>query len=327
MPAAIKTLQFYQNGRVTTELRGTVARSIFQHKGCLLAQRTSGTELSSSIMAVSDTNSVMTELEHTGVKHHPYSPYGQRPTHNELNDPMAFNGQKLDLATGGYLLGNGYRLFSPALNRFCGPDNLSPFERGGLNTYAYCAGDPVNRTDPSGHAYSPGSALVSVLGATSVIVGSVILAAENGKNSTSMKILGGILIAGGGFVLSMQAIDLLSTRNTQRVAATLFNQRVHGTAPNLSANSVPPPGLNSPLGLDSPLWLDSPPAYDALFGDLSNSAELPPPTYASAVGTSQLNYNPQPTRHQAPQGLDSQAEHRTAIRTGEPPGRRHSDVR
>ncbi|WDM61743.1 RHS repeat-associated core domain-containing protein [Pseudomonas sp. NEEL19] len=257
----------------------------------------------------------MTELEHTGVKHHPYSPYGQRPTHNELNNPMAFNGQKLDLATGGYLLGNGYRLFSPALNRFCGPDNLSPFERGGLNTYAYCAGDPVNRTDPTGHAYGPGSTLVSVIGATSVIVGSVILAAENGKNSTSMKILGGILIAGGGFILSMQAIDLLSTRNAQRAAATLFNQPLHGIPPNRSPES-------DPTALNLPSEDGPPPAYDELFEDGHNFAE-PPPTYASLVARSQLNYNPQPTRHQAPQGLDNQAEHITAIRTGEPPGRRH----
>ncbi|MEE4636302.1 RHS repeat-associated core domain-containing protein [Pseudomonas alliivorans] len=36
--------------------------------------------------------------------------------------------------------------------RFNQPDNLSPFGRGGLNAYAYCLGDPVNRGDPSGHS-------------------------------------------------------------------------------------------------------------------------------------------------------------------------------
>ncbi|KPY35049.1 Uncharacterized protein ALO52_00166 [Pseudomonas syringae pv. primulae] len=35
--------------------------------------------------------------------------------------------------------------------RFNGTDDLSPFGKGGLNAYAYCAGDPVNRSDPSGH--------------------------------------------------------------------------------------------------------------------------------------------------------------------------------
>jgi hypothetical protein len=30
------------------------------------------------------------------------------------------------------------------------PDRQSPFGLGGCNAYAYCLGDPVNRTDPSG---------------------------------------------------------------------------------------------------------------------------------------------------------------------------------
>lgn len=51
------------------------------------------------------------------------------------------------------LLGNGYRAYNPVLMRFHSPDNRSPFAEGGLNTYAYCQGDPLNRTDPSGHGW------------------------------------------------------------------------------------------------------------------------------------------------------------------------------
>jgi hypothetical protein len=36
--------------------------------------------------------------------------------------------------------------------RFNSPDSLSPFGEGGLNAYAYCIGDPINRRDPTGHA-------------------------------------------------------------------------------------------------------------------------------------------------------------------------------
>ncbi|WP_305887845.1 RHS repeat-associated core domain-containing protein, partial [Pseudomonas sp. SDI] len=54
--------------------------------------------------------------------------------------------------TGHYLLGS-YRGFNPLLMRFNSPDSFSPFGSGGLNAYAYCAGDPVNRRDPSGHSF------------------------------------------------------------------------------------------------------------------------------------------------------------------------------
>ena len=67
-----------------------------------------------------------------------------------LVSPLGFNGHYLDPLLEAYLLGNGHRLYSPALMRFTAPDGLSPFGRGGLNAYAYCSGDPVNRIDPSG---------------------------------------------------------------------------------------------------------------------------------------------------------------------------------
>jgi RHS repeat-associated protein len=47
-----------------------------------------------------------------------------------------------------YLLGN--RFYVPSLRRFLGPDPTSPFSEGGLNRYAYCSGDPINRIDPTG---------------------------------------------------------------------------------------------------------------------------------------------------------------------------------
>ncbi|KPX28444.1 Uncharacterized protein ALO77_03892 [Pseudomonas coronafaciens pv. garcae] len=62
-----------------------------------------------------------------------------------------FNGELLDSITGHYLLGNGYRAYNPVLMRFNSPDSLSPFGKGGLNAYAYCGGDPVNQSDPTGH--------------------------------------------------------------------------------------------------------------------------------------------------------------------------------
>lgn len=81
-----------------------------------------------------------------------YTPFGyiNTPSHNGCR----FNGQYLEPLTNRYLLGNGYRAYSPVLSRFASPDDFSPFGAGGLNAYIYCAGDPINGSDPSGHASS-----------------------------------------------------------------------------------------------------------------------------------------------------------------------------
>lgn len=63
---------------------------------------------------------------------------------------IGFNGEFREPVSGLYHLGNGHRTFSPTLMRFLSPDNFSPFRQGGLNTYAYCLGDPINLTDPQG---------------------------------------------------------------------------------------------------------------------------------------------------------------------------------
>ncbi|KFC10557.1 hypothetical protein GTGU_00607 [Trabulsiella guamensis ATCC 49490] len=62
-----------------------------------------------------------------------------------------FNGERQDPLSGVTHPGNGYRAYSPVLRRFTCPDSESPFGIGGLNPYAYCENDPINKTDPSGH--------------------------------------------------------------------------------------------------------------------------------------------------------------------------------
>lgn len=86
---------------------------------------------------------------------HNWSPYGNG---NQIDLLPGFNGERSDPISGSYHLGNGYRTYNPVLMRFNCPDSQSPFGDGGINPYAYCTGDPINFTDPSGHM-STGSAV------------------------------------------------------------------------------------------------------------------------------------------------------------------------
>lgn len=83
-------------------------------------------------------------------RQHVWSPWGQGRAKDNTTLP-GFNGERTDPVSGVYHLGNGYRAYDPTLMRFHCPDSLSPFGVGGINPYTYCAGDPVNHTDPTGH--------------------------------------------------------------------------------------------------------------------------------------------------------------------------------
>ncbi|SMF03739.1 RHS repeat-associated core domain-containing protein [Pseudomonas sp. LAIL14HWK12:I11] len=77
-----------------------------------------------------------------------YSAYGHSVEGSGTS--LGFNGERRSGVLHGYGLGNGHRFYRPALMRFLSPDALSPFGKGGVNSYAYCQCDPVNRLDPTG---------------------------------------------------------------------------------------------------------------------------------------------------------------------------------
>ncbi|WP_049870484.1 RHS repeat-associated core domain-containing protein [Pseudomonas cremoricolorata] len=92
---------------------------------------------------------VLDRRESTPAATSAFTAYGFKPGAHAA-DMLAFVGERYDVTSDAYLLGNGHRLYSPRLMRFHSPDTLSPFARGGLNAYSYCGADPVNRVDPSG---------------------------------------------------------------------------------------------------------------------------------------------------------------------------------
>ncbi|EJN27511.1 RHS repeat-associated core domain protein-containing protein [Pseudomonas sp. GM78] len=157
--------RFYCKSRLASEIHGTTHYSIIQHHDQLLAQKQSdGNEVNTTLLVTDQQRSVLQTIK----ANHPrqpiaYSPYGYGPPGNGLLSLLGFNGERPDPVTGCYLLGNGYRALNPALMRFNSPDSLSPFEKGGLNPYTYCLGDPINAIDPNGHTPVAMKAMSSTL--------------------------------------------------------------------------------------------------------------------------------------------------------------------
>lgn len=111
-----------------------------------------------------------------------------------------FTGERRDPLGQGYHLGNGYRAYSPNLMRFTAPDSWSPFGAGGLNAYAYCECDPINRTDPSGHLSGQawagiGLGIVGLLGI--IVTGGIAIAAEGGMMAAFLSVDAADLVVGG----------------------------------------------------------------------------------------------------------------------------------
>ncbi|MBZ9784787.1 RHS repeat-associated core domain-containing protein [Pseudomonas sp. REP124] len=159
-----KLRRFYCKDRLTTEIQGGVKRTVFQQSVYLLAQlnrKDDSDEI--SFLATDEGRSVLQVINNDSHVPLMYSAYGYDLRGGSYTSLLKFNGDRSDSVTGNYSLGNGCRVFSPLLMRFISPDRLSPFERGGLNSYVYCLGDPINRSDETGQ-YSLLKSVLSLLG-------------------------------------------------------------------------------------------------------------------------------------------------------------------
>lgn len=104
------------------------------------------------LLATDIQNSVLAEIAGS-TNRMAYSAYGHQSAQLAVITRVGFNGELRESRIGWYSLGNGYRAYNPRLMRFHSPDSLSPFERGGLNAYMYCGGEPVMNKDPTGHSF------------------------------------------------------------------------------------------------------------------------------------------------------------------------------
>ena len=102
------------------------------------------------LLATDSKSSVLANISGGRINRMAYSAFGFQSAEQEEVPRLGFNGQFRE-ALNWYFLGNGYRVYNSRLMRFHSPDSWSPFGEGGLNAYMYCAGDPVNFSDPTGH--------------------------------------------------------------------------------------------------------------------------------------------------------------------------------
>lgn len=155
--------------------------------------------------------------------HHTWTPWGNGKPTAAL---PGFNGERIDPVSGAYHLGNGYRAYNPVLRRFNCPDSMSPFSAGGINPYSYCAGDPVNHTDPSGHLSWSGIAGI-VLGVIGVVSAAVTagasIAAAGGVIAALSSVSAVSLVSGGlGIASTATGIASLATMKSNPGASSIL---------------------------------------------------------------------------------------------------------
>ncbi|WP_053115745.1 RHS repeat-associated core domain-containing protein [Winslowiella iniecta] len=125
---------------------------------------------------------------------------------------LGYNGERLDAVCRTYHSGRGYRDYNPLLLRFHCPDSWSPFNEGGINAYSYCAGDPINCADPSGHiswqtGVGIGLNILGILGA--VFTGGASIAAA-GSVDAALATASTLTLTGGSSALIGDITGLIS---------------------------------------------------------------------------------------------------------------------
>ncbi|MDR2319597.1 MAG: RHS repeat-associated core domain-containing protein [Pseudomonas sp.] len=140
---------FYQDDKISAVKTGDTTRRLLRYGEILLTDKSSVSDPALLATGISGSVLLVACNEQNEIRN--YSCYGVESNTQTQKNPIGFNGEIFDSTTQSYALGNGYRLFSPTAMRFISPDNLSPFDSGGINAYCYCLGDPINNIDPSGH--------------------------------------------------------------------------------------------------------------------------------------------------------------------------------
>ncbi|PYC23029.1 RHS repeat-associated core domain-containing protein, partial [Pseudomonas mosselii] len=144
------TLLYFEKNRLRLAIHGETQTHLLHAGDLPLGQQQAGDAAATRMFSCTASGSVIADSPESTTRHPGYSAYGQR--FGALASLLGFNGEYLDPDSGWYLLGRGHRAYNPELMRFHAPDTLSPFGNGGINCYAYCQGNPITFSDPTGRA-------------------------------------------------------------------------------------------------------------------------------------------------------------------------------
>lgn len=145
-------LYFYHREQLTLEIEGAQSLTLLRGADQPLAERRgNNSEVETRLLMTDMQKSLLQMRSGQALMVYAYTAYGHDPRSQPAATRLGFNGEHREQLIGAYMLGQGYRTYSPILRRFHTPDDLSPFAEGGINAYTYCLGDPVNFSDPTGH--------------------------------------------------------------------------------------------------------------------------------------------------------------------------------
>lgn len=198
---------FFSGEEVTHERTGTNSLQFYSgEQGVFAIDTMTDNVRQTTLLGADAQGSVRVEAD-TTTRTRQYSAYGTE-RENAEHLLIGFAGQRVEPVTHWQILGD-YRPYDPVLMCFLSPDSESPFGRGGINPYVYCAGDPVNRIDPDGHSW-----VNYALAGAGIVLSVAAVIGSYGAASAVFASFGfaGIsaLTPGGAMIVSAAALDIIS---------------------------------------------------------------------------------------------------------------------